>query len=549
MKRKYSLVALITIVSLLAACSSPTPQVIKEEVVVEKEVPVTVEVEKEVVVEKKVVETVVVEKVITATPKPEPEPTGTLVIAQSEDPFSLDPVENKGAKAVGIMRSIYDTLTQRDPVGPIQPLVAESWEIVDDTTWRFKLRKGIKFTNGEELTGESVQASLQVLRDAESQYAQDFTLIERIDLLDPYTIEIHTTEPWRGLLTQLATLNLLPPAYLAEHGHAYLNQHGVGSGPYKLVEYVRDEYVKLEANEDYWQGPPKIKTVIYRVIPEPSTQIAALLAGEVDMIDKVLPDQVELVEKTPGIELVSMPIFRTVILYMDNRHGGPFADKRVRQAMNYAVDVDSIIEYVLGGRGTRVATFAIPAWEAYDPSIEPYPYDPEKAKELLAEAGYPDGFTTDLQIAIGDHFPVDSAEIVANQLGKVGVTANVVTLEKGAHLDKLKAHKGDPPFFFLSLGGVKTSVAHIAFTALSCEGRWSDHCNPEMDALIAEAMSAMDPAKYAEVCKKIQELAKEEAPYVWLWQHHAIWAYKDRFHDWQPRADQYIAAYGAWVSE
>jgi peptide/nickel transport system substrate-binding protein len=271
------------------------------------------------------------------------------------------------------------------------PWLAESIEQPDDLTWVFHLRKGVTFSNGEEFTASDVKFTLEQLVDPKwnSPYSgvpQDLSLdMNNIEIPDDYTIILHSTAPAPVMLEQLDFLAILSEKYYSEASDAELSQQPVGTGPYVVTEWVKDDHITLERRDDYWGPLPEIETIIFRPIPDAQTRLAELLAGNADIVLNISPDDMERVEAAEGVRMATVDGGREIFLGI-RCDQAPFSDVRVRQALNYAVNVEAILENLIGV-GTRMATgsnFPVPS------PVEAYTYDPQKAAELLDEAGVVD---------------------------------------------------------------------------------------------------------------------------------------------------------------
>jgi peptide/nickel transport system substrate-binding protein len=390
---KQILVSTAILALLISACGpTPEPQVVEKVVtqVVKETVMVAGTPQ---VVEKMVTEVVEVEKVVTATPVPagEQKPTGQIIVAQTADPNTMDPKFLKGRETQNALRLIYDSLYHRDNNMQIIPWLSTSYENPDELTWRLHLREGVKFHNGNDFKADDVKFTIERLLEEDSGWSER-NLIERAEVVDDYTVDVITKKPYAAFMTRAVLWHMTDKEYFDQVGADGFASQPVGTGPFTFVEWVKDEQLVFEANPDYWGGAPKIETVIFRPIPETATRVAALEAGDVDIITDVPPDYVDQVPD--NIAVVSIPGTRAFFIGM-NVTVKPFDDVRVRQAMNYAVDVDTIIKSMLNGLARKLDGPVLP--EAFGYVATPvYNYDPDKAKALLAEAGYPDGFEMEL---------------------------------------------------------------------------------------------------------------------------------------------------------
>ncbi|MCB0043979.1 MAG: hypothetical protein KDD92_00930 [Caldilineaceae bacterium] len=357
-----------------------------------------------------------------------------LVIGHHVDPVTLNPVTNTTAAFQSVTASTIEQLVYFEPEGSdILPGLAESWAFSDDgLQLTMNLKEGVIFHNGEEFNAEAAKFSLEQLKASPpyERWTQEFGDIE---VVDDYTVVINFAEPTGFALSALGRGSyVLPPAYYAELGAEEFSLAPVGTGPYQFVEWVKDDHVTFEAFEDYWGGPPAFDRIVWRVIPEDAARVAALQVGEVDLITNVTPGQANTIRNDENLRLVSIPGVRVFMTYVDSRLDHPVADPMVRRAMNYAVDKDGLVALFDGEARGLDGQYLLPGIIGYDETLDNFAYNPEKAKELLAEAGYPDGFTMTLKYPI-DRYPLDKemGETVAAYLEAVGIDVEQVPLEYG----------------------------------------------------------------------------------------------------------------------
>jgi len=359
------------------------------------------------------------------------QPRGQLVAALDSDRETLDPHQATGTIDYMVLMHVFDHLIARNPetmklVGGL----AESWRSVDDLTWEFKLRKGVKFQNGEPMNAAAVKFSIdRVLDPAQKSYLRDrFKGITSVQVGDDLTVRLKTDKPNPVLLERLTNLAILPPAYVKDKGDAFIAKNPVGTGPYRFVEWSRGQRLVVEASPSYWGSQPAVKTLVFRPIPEVATAIAEMMAGSVDFIRLVPPDQIPAIEGSGKAYITTAPIIRVIFINFDvvGRAGaGPTQNIKVREAISHAIDVDGIITHVLGGRGLKLGTVVNPMKFGYDPSIKPVPYDPAKSKQLLAEAGVAPG--TKLEFMTYSGSVIASRQVgdaVSGYLNKVGLQTN-----------------------------------------------------------------------------------------------------------------------------
>jgi peptide/nickel transport system substrate-binding protein len=324
---------------------------------------------------------------------------------------------------------------------------------------------------------------------------------------------------------------IVPEKYIKEHGDEYFAKHPVGSGRYKFVKWVKNDYVELEANENYWgDKPATIKKLIFKTIPETGSRMAALQTGEVDIATNVPPFMIPKLEENPKIKVVSGPSGRVIFIGFNltkPEKAGPLMKKEVRQAINYAVDKQSLIKHVLMGSGEQLATPLIPLAFGCDPSIEPYSYDPEKAKTLLKEAGYPNGFETEFATGSGRYLmDKQIAEAIVGMLDKVGIKAKLKVYEWGQY-EKVRKAKEVEPAYLLGWGNTLSDADGTLVPLFFSKSTYSTYVNPELDKMLMEARFQMDPEKRKEQYSEILKLIKDEAPWIFLYQQRDNYGIRD----------------------
>ena len=449
------------------------------------------------------------------------------------------------------LEHIYDRLLDRDPktLRP-KPMLATGWRIVNDTTWEFTLRRGVKFHNGEPFDAQSVKATMDYLKNpaSKSHYAAYWRLVKEVQIVDPYTVRFVTEKPWPSLIDRasLTDFLVLPAKALRELGPEKLNQHPIGTGPFRFVEWKRDERLVLERNPDYWQGPADVARVTFRFIPEFSARMAALLSGEIDVMKDVPPHVLEAVERSGRAKIRAAVSSRINYLALVNLKPGPMQDLRVRRALNHAVNVDELIAQVLKGRATKICGPLSPANVDYAP-VECYTYDPQRAAALLREAGHdPAKLQLTLDTPSG-RYPLDKdvSLAIAAQLQRLGIKVNVVVNEWGTHLDKIK-NRNTGDMFFLGWGPAVfgQGVVEPLFQANQTYSSYGN--NKVINEKIARAITIVDPKGRAAAYAELQGLAHEEAAWVPLWQQHDLYGVASHV-EWTPRADEKVWMYEARV--
>lgn len=469
----------------------------------------------------------------------EAEENDTLVIGVTVDPVAVEPGFGKGLTAEMVYVSIFDRLAiRRDPDAMPELSVAESLEQIEPRIWQAKIQEGIQFQNGKPLDGAAVQYAFDRIAtlDGIDRWYYNQAGIDHVELVDEYTVNIVTEEP-AMLLPHMVNdgFTIVEPEYHQSRTLAETATNPMGSGPYRLMEYIKDDRIVLERNEDYWGEKPDFKHVIIRVIPEAAVRLAELEVGNLDIAEKMIIDKRDTLDAMPNVHAAPLTTGRRVYLNIYRTPDTPLADTRVRQAINYAIDVDTIVETLLGGMTERMATPVNPP--NHHPDLEPYPYDPEKAKELLAEAGYPDGFEVNLWTSV-DRLTqdVEVARAIGDYLSQVGIEANVQPLEwtvyttryRKCELDGLWLMSDGPAFH--AQGDLQS---HSMFSDTFGCTEWD---NEEANELYVQLRKETDWDKREELSLRYQELVHEDSPSIVLYREPDLYGVSEDV-DWEPRID------------
>ncbi len=448
------------------------------------------------------------------------QPRGELVVCQGAEVNSLDIARHISIVDINYSHQVFDMLYLRDGQGNPQPRLAVSHKLINETTWEFKLRRGVKFQNGTVMTAKDVKFSIDRMTDPQSKvfFAPFYATIQEVKVLDDSTIQIVTKSPDPLLLKRLShNIFILPSDLVKEQGAEAFFQHPIGTGPFKFVSWVRNDRMIFEANEAYWEGTPKVKRVIFRPVPEVATRIAELQTGNADIIVNVPPFLVPQVKDSPIATVQSIPSGRAMYVYINCLTEGPLKNKKVRQALNYAVDKKAIIDNILKGSGVPMAVGITPYHWGYDPSLKPYPYDPVKAKKLLAEAGYPSGLKLVFNSPSGRYLmDKEVSEAIAGMLNDVGVQTDMKIHEFGSYVQILTGKKLQDLGF--QSWGNPMHDADGTFSILYTPTAFNYFSNPELTAKISSARTTMDQKKRLDLYKEIQREIFEEAPMIFLYQ-------------------------------
>jgi peptide/nickel transport system substrate-binding protein len=468
----------------------------------------------------------------------------TLVYALVSDVGNWDPPNSVLRESIILGYHVFDHLAARDPkTGKVGPGLALSWKALDDTTWEVKLRPGVRFHDGSPFTGRDVKATFErVLDPARKMPLRGNHLkVKTVEVVDDLTVKFHTDGPYPIFVERMTSLTMQSDKVIREKGHDWMQENPVGTGPYKLVRWDRKREHLLVRNDDYWGAKPHFKYVRVRIIPEQATQIAELIAGGVDIIKAVPPDQMDTIARSGSARVSTSPILRTALLQLDqSARGGPnpFTDRRVRQAANLAVDMDAIIKHVLNGLGDRVATVINPMAFGFDPSLKPYRPDHERARKLLAEAGYPAGFEARFQTGLEGTEPgtLQTNEAIVADLAKVGIRAQQQYIgDTVVYSTRVREGKAGP-MFNLNWGYYSVFDADaMLFDIFKCGEPFTYYCNKELDDLIMAGRSTLDARKRADVYQKAQKLLYDDAGAIFKWALRGVWGVSNRVEYEAPR--------------
>ncbi len=477
-----------------------------------------------------------------------------IVAASSFIPTTLDPtIDSTPYTEIKLM---MDPLFALSPEMKIEPGLATAWKTIDNTTWELTLRPGVKFHNGDPFTAADVKFNFDRILDPATKSRQPsayYALVKDTQVVDDLTLRILTKAPWPTLPESVSYMRVAPAKYFKEVGADAFAQKPVGTGPYKFVEWVKGSHVKLEANESYWGGAPKIKRATLLHVPEAVTRVSQLLSGEVDLVHKVPPADAARVRSRSELELTTARSMNAIIIGM-NSFAKPFNDVRVRRALNYAVNWDEIISKVLSGFAYRNASSIGASTFGYDPSLKPYPYDPAKAKQLLAEAGYPNGFDTTFDGPVGWYNQdKEIAEAIAGDLAKVGVRARSVGTEFQAHVTKFLGDATLPMgdgqrarasalqglYMFGCANGVGGAFDFCNRLHLHSKVRGIYYNKPELDALLDKASETLDPASRLRQDQEILKYIQDEAPWIFAYDDAVLFGMKKGL-KFTPRPDDFV---------
>lgn len=473
-------------------------------------------------------------------------PESTLYVGIRADAESMDPFFVYHPTGFAVMEALYDSLVMADWDGTVVPHLAASWTIEDDTTIEFVLRNDVTFHNGERFDAESVKFSIERVLDQELQSGlrPRFTSIGSVEIVDPYRVRLHLTHPNSSILWNLTGLAMLPADYGQRVSALALSRAPVGTGPFSFVEWVRDDHITVGANPAYFaggvKGQPGVARVVFRVLPEDATRVSELRAGGVHLIEQLPVDLVATVERA---DMVAVPAdsgrFSAAWIVADA--GGPLADKRVRQALNLAVNRDAIISSVYGGYALPSAGPFTPSTLGFAGSVEPYSYDPERAMELLAEAGFPDGFAVTIDTT-GD--PTEGL-LVAAALQEIGIRTSVRQLE--ASIFNTNWTTGETSEIYVASWGAAGDPQQYLEMLVKSDGFLSRYANARLDELIAASAVTLDQAERTALLHEMQQLLHDDPAAIYLWSTADIYGLSPSVQRWRPHPTEWLIISGVSV--
>lgn len=545
MKKSFTYVSIfVALIMVLSACApAAEPEVIVQTVEVEKTVIETVEVEKEVI------------KEVQVTPPPEgAKPKGTLRVALSGDPNSLFIPLTADKNADIAASQLYDPLVYQDDEGNIVPGLAESWEVSEDgTEYTFYLRKDVTFHNGEPFNADDVIATWEMGKGENSSWPDRFTIAETVEKIDDYTVKVTTDGPKPLLLVTMHDFwSIIPNEYMEEVGIEGFQENPVGTGPFMFKEWVKGDHITYVANPNYWrEGLPKVEEVVFRPIPESATRVAAIQTDEIDVVQRLSAEEAQSLLGVEGVRVIKYPVARIFYIAFNNLTTGvgePTENPQVRQAMNHAVDVDAIVDALFDGFGKRATGYVATGELGYG-NVQPFAYDPEKAKQLLAEAGYPNGFEMNMACPAGAYGSFEEVcEAIGGYLGEVGITINLEIMESAQYWD-LEAKKELPPLFGDSWADESGEAYNRLKGALGgWDAAYSSWSDAEIDRLLGEIATEVDVDKRKALYEELQTYMQENPPFIYLYEPFTFEAVRDRVQDYNPRPSEIYYLMPTWVA-
>lgn len=454
----------------------------------------------------------------------------SIVVAQDDPPRMMNPHGDDSDAGLQYFANFFDGLLQRKGSdGILAPALAERWERLDALSWKFYLRKGVKFHNGNPFNAADVKFTFERLSNPDvSEFINTGKSIDAIEILDDHTVVIKTKEPIPWFANNMHQIFMMDKESTEARDQGDVMVKPIGTGAYKLEEWAKGSYVRMVANEEYWEGAPPIKKVEVRPITESSTRFAALVSGQVDIVTGVPVELYDKVKGNPKLEIVSRPARRSIFLALGNKPGSPMADIRVRKAMFMAINEGEIIEKIMRGHAAFAAQVPDPPTIGYNAEIKRLPYDLEMAKKLLKEAGYEKGFEVTLT-GPNDRYIQDAkiAEAVARYLAKVGIKAKLDVKPKSIFFPEVSAGKLE--FYLIGwfdgtfdMGRTYYKLAHSRDEVRGFgELNGANFSDPEIDKLLESTADIIDVAERGKVLQQLNKMAMVDK-IIWIPLHYQV---------------------------
>ncbi|AMN44043.1 ABC transporter substrate-binding protein [Rhodoplanes sp. Z2-YC6860] len=469
-------------------------------------------------------------------PAPAADRDSTLIVSQGSDVLTLDPMLDTSPISLNVFRNIFDALTRIAADGSVAPQLAESWTTSEDTkTWDFKIRSGALFHNGQPVTAEDVVWSYQRLaNETKSPVRTYINKVKSVEAVGSDTVRFTLSEPFAPFDRQVSLISILPKQAFEQIGAAKFALEPVGSGPFKVVRWVKDDHVELAAFDKYWGGAPKIKTLVFKPVPSAPTRAAALSSGELDVVPILPPALVDVLGSRKGLRVEKVSSNKVVYLGFDVNNPA-LSDVRIRQAIDLAIDRNALTSRLLRGLGKPSGQIVAPVTFGYSPDIKPTGFDQARAKQLVAESGYK-GEKLILQypnnnLAFGD----EVAQAIANYLGQVGIKVELQGMEYSAFFP-LWANRKLNSLHLFAYGPSIMDADQIIGSLYDKTGRvyWLD---PKVQDLAQQQRGERDKDKRKALIAEILKLSRANVPYAPLYDEMHAYGISDRV-KWQPRPDE-----------
>ncbi len=468
-----------------------------------------------------------------------------IIIAQEAEIPTLDAQLNWSMVGRNIYYQLFGYLTRHNDNMEVVPELAESWEWVDDLTLRWHLREDVTFHNGEPFNAEAMKYSLERIMDEETgaPWIVVLSFIDRIEIVDEYTVDVIATIPTTAQLLEVGRMPMVPPNYVEEVGAEAFAENPISAGPWKFVEWVKGDRVVLERFDDYWQGPHPVERLVFRVVPDATTALAEIQAGTLD-VAKISPEACGPLNETDMAHCNSARSIQNVRIMFTNETD----DLAVRQAIAHAINVDAIIEFIMGGQAQRTNGPLSPLVWGSNPDIEPYEYNPELAMQILADAGYEPGeITMPLHFAEG-RIPKgrEIAEAIAGDLEQIGITVELMPAEYGTWFDE--HYEGIHTGMSLNSSTATTGDPNQMFRDHLSETGIGYHQSEELDSYLVPVKEVVDPEERLPLVRAAEQYVHDNVLWIALFDVDLIYGINNKV-EWSPVPNDLKWLYAAEPNE
>ncbi|GLY87260.1 ABC transporter substrate-binding protein [Actinoallomurus iriomotensis] len=462
---------------------------------------------------------------------------GTLVIDTANYPSTLDPGKQYDSDTYAVYRNIFDQLLRRDPrTHALVPWIATSWRQTDATTWRFAIRRGVRFSDGSPLTAADAAFSVNRILDKKfaSQQFANFSMISKATA-DGGDLVIHTAQPAPTLLTYLTTLSVVPERYVRKVGDEKFAARPIGSGAYVFVSATAGSQVELRANPLWWHGRPGVRAAVFRAVPNVASRVVDLQSRKADLATGLTPDAADQIKRDPRLAVLSTPTERIAYLAFNTIKGGPANDPRVRRAVAAAIDYRALIENLQRGYAKPINSLLTPLAFGYDTKLPAAGYDPAAARRLVAEAGAK-GAT--VVMATSPSFNPQIVQAIQANLAAVGLKVQIRSTDQPTYLKKVQ----DPGHDWGSIRFGRWSCScldadGVIYPLFHTGGIWSSYTSPSFDRLVEQARRVIDPKRRSALYDQAFQMLARDLPGLGLFQDYAIYGANARV-SWTPDAQE-----------
>jgi peptide/nickel transport system substrate-binding protein len=479
---------------------------------------------------------------------------GMLTVGMGAYPDSFSPDLSRFTGGLSIWRAVFESLIKPNPVnGKLEPGLATSWTAMDATTWELKLRSGVKWHDGTTFSADDVVTTFDKVLNGTppAEYRNRIAQVTDVKKVDDLTVRLSTGTTPSGILPLgLADIFIHPAKQIKDAGLDAVNKQPIGTGPLAYVSREQGVSVTLKRFDGYWGTPATLGTVVFRSFPEDATRVAALERGEIDIAFNTPPDEASRLEGTGKVKMATGGIGQAMMVSFATAStviSKPLQDVRVRRALNYAVDKQSLIRDLLNNYTQAMGQSVGPDGAGYNPDVKPYAYDPDQAKRLLTEAGYPNGFSFSLSAGTGRWLKgTEIPQAIAGQLKKVGIDAKVELSDYAGMFTKVAAASLES--YYIGWNYYPVMDADFNLQHFTCGSRYKQMCDPSYDTLFNTERSTTDPEKRVTILRQMEQILHDNAPVIFLLQTPDVFGVRTRVQGFKPTADDTIHFDGVTVT-